>query len=293
MMTREQAIEWLAGRPVVVSVSGGKDSAALSLHLREWNIEHTRVFADTGWEAAETYDYLRGELTRVIGPIHEVRGPRPFAELAVYKGMFPSRLRRFCTEQLKVKPIAAYLNALPDEPVNAVGIRAAESRARAQMPEIEEQRGFDCEVWRPLLDWSLADVIAIHKRHGLAPNPLYLKGASRVGCWPCIFARKAEIKQVAELTPERIDEIRALEQRVGDEAEARWAAKGGDAGDGFHRPTMFHRGAAGDAFMAIDAVVEWSRTSRGGRQFELFAGGADGCMRWGLCEGSGEDEKAA
>lgn len=35
---------------VVCSVSGGKDSAALSLYLTELGIEHRRVFADTGWE---------------------------------------------------------------------------------------------------------------------------------------------------------------------------------------------------------------------------------------------------
>jgi len=38
--------------------------------------------------------------------------------------------------------------------------------------------------------------------------------------------------------------------------------------------------------MPIDEVVEWSRTARGGKQFELFqATESDaGCMRWGLCE---------
>ena len=51
--------ERLAGRLVVASVSGGKDSAALSLWLTENGVEHRRVFADTGWEHASTYEYLR------------------------------------------------------------------------------------------------------------------------------------------------------------------------------------------------------------------------------------------
>lgn len=41
---------------------------------------------------------------------------------------------------------------------------------------------FDCEVWRPLLTWSYDDVIEIHQAFGIKPNPLYLKGAERVGC---------------------------------------------------------------------------------------------------------------
>jgi 3'-phosphoadenosine 5'-phosphosulfate sulfotransferase (PAPS reductase)/FAD synthetase len=89
----------LAGRRVVASVSGGKDSAAMSLHLTELGIEHDRVFADTGWEHPRTYDYLRGELTRVLGPIVEVRGPRGMADLIRWKGMFPSRKHRFCTSE--------------------------------------------------------------------------------------------------------------------------------------------------------------------------------------------------
>ena len=39
----------------VVSVSGGKDSTATWLRLRESGIECRAVFADTGWEAPETY----------------------------------------------------------------------------------------------------------------------------------------------------------------------------------------------------------------------------------------------
>jgi hypothetical protein len=66
-------IPTLEGKTVVASISGGKDSAAMSLHLRERGIEHRRVFMDTGWEAGETYDYLRGELTRV--PCTDCVGP--------------------------------------------------------------------------------------------------------------------------------------------------------------------------------------------------------------------------
>lgn len=273
----------LGGRRVIASVSGGKDSAALSLHLREQGIEHERVFMDTGWEHPWTYEYLRGPLTEALGHITEISGTLGMVDLIRKKGMFPGRLRRFCTQELKIFPMQRYLAAIEDDVVNAVGIRAAESAARSAMPEWEWQDGFDCEVWRPLIRWSEQDVIDIHRRHGLSPNPLYLAGASRVGCWPCIYARKAEIRLVADLSPDRIDTIRQLEVEVGDAMEARAAAKGTLLE---HRPAWFASRLGRTGTQPIDDVVQWSRTDRGGRQFELFAAdpAEQGCMRWGLCE---------
>lgn len=185
--------EKLAGRRIIASISGGKDSAAMSLHLRELGLEHERVFMDTGWEHPATYEYLRGPLTKCLGPITEIRGPQTFEQLVDHKGLFPSRVMRFCTEELKVKPMQSYLRKQQDvdEIVNAVGIRRAESKARSAMAEWEWSDGFDCEVWRPLVVWTSEDVLAIHGRHGLEPNPLYAMGATRVGCWPCIHALPA------------------------------------------------------------------------------------------------------
>ena len=300
------AIERLRGRLVVLSVSGGKDSAATSLHLREHGIEHLRVFADTGWEHPMTYEYLRGELTRVIGPIIEVKSQWTLPELVRKKGMFPSRQRRFCTQELKVKPLATYVRSLNDDVVNAVGVRAAESESRARLSEWEWSDTFDCDVWRPILQWSENDVIDIHRRHGLRPNPLYLLGAERVGCWPCIHARKAEIRLISESDPARIDEIRRLEAEAHQMAEARYAARGETfASLGYMRPTFFQaplgemcpkckgqneacEKCAGTGSIRpmwpIDKVVTWSKTSRGGRQLEIFADHTDGCVRWGMCE---------
>lgn len=301
----------LAGRRVVASISGGKDSAAMSLHLRELGIDHDRVFMDTGWEHPATYDYLRGELTRVIGPIVEIRNDLLMPDLIRKKGMFPSKRRRFCTQELKVFPMQRYLAQLGDDVINAVGIRRAESEVRSRMTEWEWSEGFDCETWRPLVDWTEEQVIEIHQRHGLRPNPLYLKGASRVGCWPCIYARKSEIRLIADIDPARIDEIRDLEHEVTVMAGARRSgrllvlkASGPEAlstrerealigPDGkpkpFNAPSWFQApiGDSGECW-PIDRVVAWSRTLRGGReedrQVELFAARDEGCMRWGLCE---------
>lgn len=271
--------EHLRGCRVVASVSGGKDSAAMSLWLTEQGVDHDRIFADTGWEHPATYEYLRGPLTDALGPITEVRGKRLMADLIRRRKMFPSRLRRFCTQELKVRPIARHLKSLDDDIVNAVGIRAAESTVRSHMPRWEHSDTFDADVWRPLLAWSEQDVIDIHTRHGLAPNPLYLRGAERVGCWPCIFSRKREIALVANLTPERIDEIRELEAELTSAAQDRVA---GPLRRG--HLAMFHDKSRLNLPRPIDEVVSWSRTARGGKQLLLLDTEPAGCVRWGLCE---------
>lgn len=296
MLTSEQVMELKAkinGRRVVASISGGKDSAAMSLYLTELGIEHDRVFMDTGWEHDLTYAYLRGPLTEKLGSIQEVHSrkyPDGMVQLVIKKGMFASRMQRFCTQELKVFPMRDYIRSAQDagdEVLNTVGIRAAESEARAKMPEWEWNDTMDCEVWRPLIRWSEQDVIDIHKRHGLSPNPLYLKGAERVGCWPCVFARKSEIRFMAENYPERIDFIRDLENKVAERPSQRYAEKGETFESlGYVRPAFFQDKTGGGRPWPIDEVVSWSKTSRGGKQFELFdAGERDaGCMRWGLCE---------
>jgi len=306
----------LAGRTVIANVSGGKDSTAMCLWFLEQDIPFEPVHQLTGWDNPVTLDYLRGDLARVLGPITEIRGPRLMRDLILHKGMFPSRQIRFCTRDLKIQPMQRYLRERDDDFVNAIGIRSDESRERAGAVEWEWSDTFDCEVWRPILAWTVDDVIAIHKRHNLRPNPLYLQGAERVGCWPCINSRKSEIRLLAITDPARIDEIEALEKEVGEAALDRWHRdrkawtdnpppepdKGSAAWEKWEatrarlfdrelNPPTFFQDSAPNASgrykcVPIRKVVEWSMTKRGGKQFELFAGHTrdDGCVRWGMCE---------
>lgn len=342
------------GGAVIASCSGGKDSTATTLLLKELEIPHERIFMDTGWENATTYEYLRDYLPGAVGPIRWLRAefaldeerevmareveeilgisPSPFVRLVLKKGMFPARVLRFCTEYLKACPATSYMKSLikkdsereerdPKEPplaiINATGVRRQESRARSQLPETEPPGNFGpCLVWRPLLHWSEGDVIALHKRHGIKPNPNYLQGSSRVGCWPCIFSRKEEIRHMARLDPKRVEAIRRLEELVGVLARRRAEAKGEkmtaeerDTVDlegllditgvpRYSRPTFFRAptsspGSGVDAHeWPIDRVIGWSRTARGGRQQELFdlPNNERGCLRWGLCEATPEED---
>ena len=312
-MSAEALREKIGDREVIASVSGGKDSTAMCLYLRELGIPYTAVHTITGWDHPDVMAYLEEVLPQHIGPIQMLRADvsvpealmphvlrleamlgheSPMVRLVIKKGMFPSRVRRFCTEAIKVKPIARFINGLDADAVNTVGVRASESAARARLPEWEEWRAIDCEVWRPIIRWTDQEVVDIHTRHAAPPNPLYLRGASRVGCWPCIFARKAEIRMMADTDPEHVDFLRELERVVASLARDRHEARGEEMDNDpswFQAPLRNREGAR--SCWPIQRVVEWSRTRRGGRQMEIFAPPARewGCMRWGVCDtGAGE-----
>lgn len=294
----------------VASVSGGKDSAAMCLHLKELGIEYRRIFFDTGWEHPTLYKYLKEELPEAIGEIEWVTAPLPdldeeresvalkyesrlghqsaMIRWILYKTMFPTRMRRWCTEHLKINAIKSFFReAGLDLPVNTVGVRAEESVYRSKLPERELSTSLDCMVWRPILHWTKQDVIDIHSRHQIRPCSLYLNGAERVGCWPCIFSRKSEVRYLAETDQVRVDLLRDLEADV-QRLKNGWnlAKHGMTTEERGHEPPTFFSDKGGLNMASIDQAVEWSKTSRGGKQFAMFRQDEiePGCMSWGLCD---------
>lgn len=208
----------------------------------------------------------------------------PFLDLCLWKGRFPSSKARFCTEELKVLPITEQV-VLPllkqgHEVQSWQGIRWDESPDRAKMAEFEEA-DLGIVVYRPILSWTARDVFAFHDRHGIKPNPLYLHGMGRVGCMPCINCRKGELNEIAARFPGEIERVREWERLVGR------ASKRGSS-------TLFTAVSAGSGSSeritpethGIDYAVEWSRTARGGRQFDLLQSAPKSACSsiYGLCE---------
>lgn len=137
----------------------------------------------------------------------------------ILHGSMPTRLARFCTQDLKIDVMfnQVLLPALAEfdgEIVNFSGVRGDESERRSHYKWCSEDprgEGGFLYTFLPIHKWNVNDVWAYHKYKGIAPNPLYHLGSSRVGCWPCVMSNKAEIANVAKLTPEKIEEVRKWE----------------------------------------------------------------------------------
>lgn len=200
-----------------VGVSGGKDSTALLLWaVYESGIPHTQIvasFCDTQNEADCTYEHIHW-LSFNVFPIVWL-GSEGFFQLAKRKKRFPSTKARFCTQELKLKPTKSFIEQLSDyeDVIGLSGVRRGESLERSKLPEWGSplESYFGIREWRPLIDWTLKDVLAIHERYNAPLNPLYSKGAQRVGCFPCIMSSKSELRGIAKHYPERIARIRQVE----------------------------------------------------------------------------------
>jgi 3'-phosphoadenosine 5'-phosphosulfate sulfotransferase (PAPS reductase)/FAD synthetase len=217
----------------IVCFSGGKDSTALVLWAMDNLPNFTAVFCDTGWEHPITYAYIEEINQQLLGGglvrVKSEKYPDGFVQLVTERHGFPGVHRRFCTSELKVFPLHAYYETLDDEITSYQGIRADESASRASMTEtewVDDAGGY--WINRPLLKWNAAQCFDIMHRNGVKPNPLYLMGSSRVGCYPCIMTGLGELKRILIATPEIRQRLIDLERSLNDAnpitAERKWPA---------------------------------------------------------------------
>ena len=221
---KDKDIARLKQSRIVLSLSGGKDSTACALLLERHGIEFERIFMDTGWEHPALYKYIKETLEPRFGEIRILKSkafPNGMVDLANKKGGFPTRNARYCTTELKFIPAKEYIESLEDDVINVVGIRREESAKRSDAEKWSFDEGLGCDVFKPLVEHTFDDVIAMHQEGKIPPNPLYLQGATRVGCFPCIYSRKSEVDQVAKLWPERINQIERMETDLTNEAHRR------------------------------------------------------------------------
>lgn len=216
----------------------------------------------------------------------------PFLDMCMWKGRFPSTKARFCTFELKHEPIKVQvvdpLLAAGKEVVSWQGVRAQESPARALLAEWEcgLDIGKGLNIYRPILQWTHEEVFALAKRHGIKNNPLYGQGCSRVGCMPCIHARKSELAEIFSRWPEEIARVARWEKLV-----AACSRRGNSM---FFPSTQDPRKSERRIeFISVEShgietYRDWALTTRGGSQFDLLAESKDhtvcNSVYAGVCE---------
>lgn len=193
----------------ICGISGGKDSSALAVYMRSEVPNMEYFFCDTGAELPETYEYL-ARLEVVLGkPIARLNASRGFDHwFEVFRGALPSPQMRWCTRNMKIKPIEEWVG---DEPVvSYVAIRADESNRKGYIstkPNIKTRF--------PFVEDGVAhdDVLRILEDAGIG-LPEYYEWRTRSGCYFCFYQRKAEWVGLAERHPELYERAVAIEQKV-------------------------------------------------------------------------------
>ena len=195
----------------VLGISGGKDSAALAIYLRDRQPDIVYYFCDTGEELEETYEYLTILETYLGKPIKRLNPDRPFSHyLKIYGNYLPSPRMRWCTAMLKLKPFEDWIaQEYGDCMVNSyIAIRADEKDREGYIshkPNIVpvypfKEEGVDKEQVFQILDDAGVGL------------PKYYEWRTRSGCYFCFFQRKAEWVGLKERHPEKFEEAKQYEK---------------------------------------------------------------------------------
>jgi len=213
----------------ILSLSGGKDSTALAVYMRNRVSAMEYVFCDTQKELAETYEYLERVEAYLGKSIVRLNAERGFDHwLKVYSGYLPSSRIRWCTRMLKIKPFEQYVG--DDRVLSYIGIRADEDREGyiSTKPNITPVYPFKED------GITKEDVFRILEESGMG-LPEYYKWRTRSGCYFCFFQRKAEWVGLKENHPDLFELAKAYE-KIDPQAGERYTWAQGESLEELSRP---------------------------------------------------------
>jgi hypothetical protein len=202
----------------VLGLSGGRDSAALAVYMRqhypELAIEY--FFTDTGKELPEVYEYL-GRLEGFLGrQILRLNPDRDFDFwLKQFNDFLPSPQSRWCTRQLKLRPFERWLRPMLDGGATIssyVAIRSDEEYRDGYASKHDR-----LVVKLPFKEAGIdkAGVLEILDAAGLG-LPKYYSWRTRSGCTFCFFQQKIEWVRLRDEHPKAFEEAKAYEKNAVD-----------------------------------------------------------------------------
>lgn len=214
----------------VLGLSGGKDSAALALYMKdhhpELNIQY--FFTDTGHELEEVYAFL-SRLSGLLGKEvlfleedrykkHGEKSETPFEWwLGINHFFLPSPQQRWCTVKLKLDPFRRWIEphlksgktvvqyvAIRSDEDHREGLQIGDPRLVTRLPFRE--RSIDRN-----------GVLEILNNAGIG-LPEYYEWRSRSGCSFCFFQQKIEWVGLLERHPEKFQQAASYEKLAADHA---------------------------------------------------------------------------
>lgn len=200
----------------VLGLSGGRDSAALAVYMRQHHpeIELEYFFTDTGKELPEVYEYL-GRLEGFLGqPILRLNPDRDFDFwLKQYNDFLPSAQTRWCTRQLKLRPFENWVRPMLEDGIKVysyVAIRGDEEYREGYASKDE-----NLKVVLPFREASVDKIGVLEILDGAGLGlPKYYSWRTRSGCTFCFFQQKIEWVRLMEEHPEAFKEAKAYEKNA-------------------------------------------------------------------------------
>src|SRR5262245_30126600 len=198
----------------VLGLSGGRDSAALAVFMRQNypELDSEYFFTDTGKELPEVYEFL-GHLEGFLGkPILRLNPDRDFDFwLQRYNNFLPSPQTRWCTRQLKLRPFEQWIRPMLEAGImvtSYVAIRADEDYREGYNSKRE-----NLTIKLPFKDAGVdkAGVLEILESSGLG-FAKYYSWRTRSGCTFCFFQQKIEWVGLMERHPEAFEQAKAYEK---------------------------------------------------------------------------------
>lgn len=200
----------------VLGISGGKDSAALAVYMRDNypDLDIDYFFTDTGKELPEVYEYL-SKLEGYLGkPVLRINPNRDFDFwLMQHNNYLPSAQARWCTIKMKLKPFEEWVKPYLEDGYTVYSYVAI--RSDEEYREGYKSNNENLIVKLPFKDDGIdkQSVINILEHSGLG-MPAYYSWRSRSGCTFCFFQRKIEWVRLKENHPEAFEEAKAYEKNA-------------------------------------------------------------------------------
>lgn len=198
----------------VLGLSGGRDSAALAVFVRQHypEVDVEYFFTDTGKELPEVYEYL-GRLEGFLGKtILRLNPNRDFDFwLKQYNNFLPSPKSRWCTRQLKLRPFEQWVRPMLEQGFRVYSYVAI--RGDEQYREGYSSKHNNLIVRLPFKEENIdkTGVLEILEAAGLG-LPQYYAWRTRSGCTFCYFQQKIEWVRLKEHHPEAFEEAKAYEK---------------------------------------------------------------------------------